>query len=118
MGKDLLLSLQITGLGMGLVFAAIILLSWMMSLLTRFVKDKPEESDASPVASASPETAPIMEKDYKAQAAAVAVALALAETRHAKPIEPPTALVSAWQLGMRSRQLYQKGNPSPVRHAR
>jgi len=118
MSQNLILSLQITALGMGLVFAAIILLSWMMSLLTRFVKDKAEESESAPDESDSATVAPVMGKDYKAQAAAVAVALALAETMHAKPIEPSTALVSAWQLGMRTRQLYQKGNPSPVRHAR
>ena len=34
MNEPLLLSLQITALGMGLVFAAIILLSLMMSMLT------------------------------------------------------------------------------------
>ena len=77
MTQNLLLSLEITALGMGLVFAAIILLSWMMSLLTRFVKDKPEEPDASLVelTSAGSDTAgaaPGMGKEQKAQAAAVA----------------------------------------------
>ncbi len=119
MGQNLLLSLQITALGMGIVFAAIILLSWMMSLLTRFVKDKAEEPETAPVASDSPVAAPVMGKDYKAQAAAVAVALALAEKVQAQPIsEPPTALVSAWQLGMRTRQLYQKGTSSPARRTK
>ncbi len=48
----------------------------------------------------------------KARAAAIAVAVALAEQglSTARPLPaPPTALVSAWQLGMRTRQMYQKG---------
>jgi hypothetical protein len=48
----------------------------------------------------------------KARAAAIAVAIALAEQglSTARPLAaPPTALVSAWQLGMRTRQMYQKG---------
>lgn len=116
MSENLLLSLQITALGMGLVFAAIILLSLMMSLLTRLVADKESASD-------SPEAAPVPltphpasngrgegRKEYKAQAAALAVAMALAEQKQEPPSkEPPTALVSPWQMGMRTRQMYEKG---------
>jgi Na+-transporting methylmalonyl-CoA/oxaloacetate decarboxylase gamma subunit len=100
-----LLALQITALGMGLVFGAIILLWGMMSLLTAITADKDASSPAGP--------APVMESELKAQAAAVAVAIALAEqqTSLAHPLsDPPTAFVSAWQLGMRTRQMYQKGD--------
>jgi hypothetical protein len=51
----------------------------------------------------------------KAKAAAVAVAVALADGQASLAhlfAEPPTSLVSAWQLGMRTRQLYEK--PTPV----
>ena len=116
MSSNLLISLQITALGMGLVFAAIILLSVMMSLLTRFAAGKADSSDDSPVApsngtsSDSPEADPVMEMDHKAQAAAIAVAMALAELRQTQPFhEPPTASVSPWQMGMRTRQMYEKG---------
>jgi hypothetical protein len=51
-----------------------------------------------------------MSSDIQAQVAAVAVALALAEQQTGQPT-PPTAIVSAWQLGMRTRQLSQKGVP-------
>ena len=109
MSENLLLSLQITALGMGIVFGAIILLSLMMSLLTRLTADK-EETPSHATGSDPAETAPVMEKSFKAQAAAVAVSLALAERKQMPPmIEPPTALVSAWQLGMRTRQMYEKG---------
>ncbi len=104
---NLLLSLQITALGMGLVFGAILLLWLMMVLLTRFTADKEEpDSDSSM-------PAPVSETGFKLQAAAIAVATALAEqelsSAHPLP-EPPTAIVSAWQLGMRTSQRSEKGN--------
>lgn len=114
MNENLLLSLQITALGMGLVFAAIILLSLMMSLLTRLVVDPSSslsetESDSAKVVPVLPVSA-TADDENKARAAAIAVAMALAEQRQAPPtIEPATALVSAWQLGMRTRQMYEKG---------
>ena len=110
--NNLLLSLIITVIGMGLVFAVLILIWWMMALLTRFTAEK--EVPASGTVSVAPE------KDEKAQAAALAVAIAMAEHQlsQAHPLQdPPTAIVSAWQLGMRSRQLSQKGT-SIVRNPR
>ena len=103
---DLLLSLQITALGVGLVFGAILLLWLMMVLLTLFTAEKEVVSD-------SLEHAADSEIGFKLQAVALAVALALAEqgqsTAHPLP-DPPTAIVSAWQLGMRTNQRSQKGN--------
>ena len=112
--SNILIALQITALGMGLVFAAIILLWWMMAGLTSLMAEKDASSSLSVNESSSAETAPVIESDIKARAAAVAVAMALAEqqTSHAHPLStPPTALVSAWQLGMRTRQLAEKGTP-------
>ena len=103
---DLILSLQITALGMGLVFGAILLLWLMMVLLTLFTSEKESASDLS-------EAASVPETGFKLQAVALAVAIALAEKGQstARPLpEPPTALVSAWQLGMRMSQRSQKGN--------
>ena len=105
--SNMLIALQITALGMGLVFAAIVLLWWMMALLTAIAVDvKPASDSANP--------ALLMNDDAKARAAAIAVAMALAEHKES-PVHPlsipPTAIVSAWQLGMRSRQLSQKGTP-------
>jgi len=110
--NDFLLSLQITALGMGLVFGAILLLWLMMVLLTLFTADKERLPDEVP-ASDSPKVASVPEIGFKLQAVALAVAIALAEqgqsTAHPLP-EPPTALVSAWQLGMRTSQRSEKGN--------
>jgi Na+-transporting methylmalonyl-CoA/oxaloacetate decarboxylase gamma subunit len=109
---DLTLSLQITALGMGLVFGAIILLWLMMVLLTFFTADKKTQSDEA-LDPAAPSADSVSNTGYKLQAAAIAVAIALAEqgqsTAHPLP-EPPTAIVSAWQLGMRTSQRAQKGN--------
>jgi sodium pump decarboxylase gamma subunit len=107
---DLTLSLQITVLGMGLVFGAIILLWVMMILLTTLTAEKNAPAEEEP---AAPEPDSVSPSGFKAQAAAIAVAIALAEQGQstARPLsQPPTALVSAWQLGMRTNQRSQKGN--------
>jgi Na+-transporting methylmalonyl-CoA/oxaloacetate decarboxylase gamma subunit len=103
-------ALWITLLGMGLTFAAIVLFWGMMSLIAVFpVKEEKEEEEETvqDVALHHEET------DQKAKAAAVAVALALAEQEQQQtayfPL-PVTAFLSAWQLGMRTRQMTQKGN--------
>jgi sodium pump decarboxylase gamma subunit len=120
--NNMLLALQITALGMGLVFAAIILLWWMMSLLTSITADRDVASPPNATVSDSAESVPAMDDNLKAQAAAIAVAIALSEQHISIEmssahlfLEPPTAIVSAWQLGMRTRHLYQKG---PIRRLR
>ncbi|MBI5952578.1 MAG: OadG family protein [Chloroflexi bacterium] len=110
MPTELTLSLEITALGMGLVFGAIILLWVMMLLLTSLTADKNPRLEET---AAAPEADSVSESGFKAQAAAIAVALALAEQGQstARPLSaPPTALVSAWQLGMRTSQRAQKGS--------
>ena len=109
MNTNILLALQITGIGMGLVFGAIIVLWLMMILLTTLTADKKSTSDSA-------ETDSVASHTILAQAAAIGVAMALAEQRlsSAHPLPtPPTAIVSAWQLGMRTRQMSQKGNRLP-----
>ncbi|MGD8406402.1 MAG: OadG family protein [Anaerolineales bacterium] len=95
-------SLWITLIGMSLVFGAIILLWGLMSLMTRILA---ERETSLKVQNES--------REKKARVAAAAVAVALAEQAQNRighfPM-PNTALISAWQLGMRTRQMYQKGN--------
>jgi Na+-transporting methylmalonyl-CoA/oxaloacetate decarboxylase gamma subunit len=108
--NNMQIALQITALGMGLVFGAIILLWWIMSLLTRITA----ENETAPVPGESTTvTLPsVVDVDVRARAAAIAVAIALAEQQTAANVlaEPHTTIVSAWQLGMRTRQMYQKGS--------
>jgi Na+-transporting methylmalonyl-CoA/oxaloacetate decarboxylase gamma subunit len=109
--NNMVIALEVTALGMGLVFAAIILLWWMMDLLTFLTADK---AKTSPEQVVSAEPVLPMESDLRATAAAVAVAIALAEQQASLAhtlSEPPTAIVSAWQLGTRTRQLYEKRTP-------
>jgi len=103
--QQIIVSLQITAIGMGLVFGAILLLWGIMNLLVRFARDpiqlekeKQEEAEA-----------------LKMQAAIAAVSVALAELQSTEPHEfplPPTALVSAWQAVTRTRVFNKRG---PVR---
>lgn len=112
--SNIVIALQITALGMGLVFAAIILLWWMMALLTRVMPEKESLPEADDELSHTPNPTSSGRGEILAQVAAVAVALALFEQQasHAHPLStPPTAIVSAWQLGMRTRQLSEKGTP-------
>lgn len=117
--SDMLLALEITALGMGLVFAAILLLWWMIHALTSITARK-ATADKSPSGPDTNIPAPTIDEARKAQAAAVAVVIALAEQQASAMYSlsvPPSAMVSAWQLGMRTRQMYQKGIPTR-RHPR
>ena len=101
MTENLVLALQITLIGMSLVFGAILLLWLLMSVLVRFTAGQaPSQEEA-------------VERDRRRRAAGVAVAMALASREDNQPSVfplPPTALVTAWQavtraynLGRRSR---------------
>ncbi len=101
MGDRLVDALQITGIGMVLVFAGIILLWLAMAILVRLTAEQAQEEEAQ-----------ASETDRKRRAAAAAVAVLLAQeedkTRpHAFPL-PPTAIVTAWQAVQRGRLLSQK----------
>ena len=104
MNPTLITSLWISLLSMGLVFAALILLAGLMSAMTRIFRDRE---------ALAPTSVPsIMGRGEKERAAALAVAVALAEQAQstARPLTPSQpAIVGAWQLGMRTRQMSQKG---------
>jgi Na+-transporting methylmalonyl-CoA/oxaloacetate decarboxylase gamma subunit len=106
MSENLILALQITVLGMGLVFLGIIIIWGVMLALTASTSRKTESTQAIADSTA--------QKELRAKAAAIAVASVIAEQKQAGvsrfPI-PPTALVSAWQLTMRTRQLNHEGRP-------
>ncbi|MBM4425296.1 MAG: sodium pump decarboxylase subunit gamma [Chloroflexi bacterium] len=106
MSSSLALSLQITLVGMSLVFAAIILLWGLMSTLMRLTADRPQSSAAEPAE-------PTDSRELKRRAAVAAVAVALAVSRQSRPPPqsplPPTAHVSPWQSVMRANQLKQRG---------
>ena len=99
-------ALWITGLGMGLVFAALVLLAGLMAVMTRVFRDG---------TALTPDPSPHSGRGEKERAAALAVAVALAEQAQstARPLMPPQpTIIGAWQLGMRTRQMAQKGETS------
>jgi Na+-transporting methylmalonyl-CoA/oxaloacetate decarboxylase gamma subunit len=115
--ETLIVALQITAIGMGLVFAAIILLWIVMAVLVRVTADKvepeqaPETGEQAVEASLQAGAASLIERKRLAAAAAVTVALARqCETSepHEFPL-PPTAVVSAWQTVLRTRMLSKRG---------
>jgi len=106
MAANSLIALQITLIGMSLVFASIILLWIMMAILVRLTTAK-EESITE-----VKEDNMLIETDQKKKVAIAAVVVALAretETElHEFPL-PPTAIVSAWQAVNRSDILKKRG---------
>lgn len=110
MHSDLGLSLQITAMGMGLVFGCILLFWGMMSLLVRLARDRAPEGSL-PAEGHSPGRA--AETDLRArQAAVAAVAVALARARR-KPLRPQllvgTTTLSPWQAAHRRAQSRGRG---------
>jgi Na+-transporting methylmalonyl-CoA/oxaloacetate decarboxylase gamma subunit len=109
MAENLTAALLIMAIGMGVVFASILLLWGVMAALVRLTAD--HAPAAPPV---EPEDTPADLESLRQQAAAAAVAVArqrAAGTIGAQAL-PPTASVSPWQAVMRGRQLRQRG---PVR---
>jgi Na+-transporting methylmalonyl-CoA/oxaloacetate decarboxylase gamma subunit len=108
---DLGIALEITVIGMGLVFGSIILLWGVMSLLMTITTKLEDRAAEQPEAETTPMPTP-NDTELKRRAAIAAVAVALARESDAKPHAfplPPTAMVSAWQSVMRGRQLKQRG---------
>jgi Na+-transporting methylmalonyl-CoA/oxaloacetate decarboxylase gamma subunit len=104
MSENLLIALQITLIGMSLVFGVIIVLWIAMSLLVRITAER-----AQPIEEAAPAEADLATVKRRAAIAAVSVALAhdLTPQLHEFP-EPPTTIVTAWQAVQRSRYLTQR----------
>lgn len=107
---NLSLSLQITLIGMSLVFGVILLLWIIMAVLVRLTPDKEEAAEPATAVAAADQSGADAQRRRRAAAAAVAVAIAHAETPtlHEFP-EPPPVIVSAWQAVQRSRLLSQRG---------
>ncbi len=105
MNDTLLIALQITLIGMSLVFGVIIVLWIVMSVLVRLTTKR-----AQPIEEPAP-AAEIDQTAVKRRAAIAAVAVALANELtpqlHEFP-EPPTSIVSAWQAVQRGRYLTQR----------
>lgn len=111
-------ALLITLIGMGLVFVVIIMLWGLMSLLVRLGAEKADQGEAEEEAENDDTLAEPVEtlSTYdagKPQAAAAAVATALAMAKKQKSLvnpfdRPSTTMVSAWQAAGRANQIKTK----------
>jgi hypothetical protein len=119
MEPNLGVALQLTAIGMALVFGAIVVLWGAMALLVRLTARGEPEAE-TPAEAAPPASGVAVQALPKAGArrarlarlaAAAAVGLALAQrpAPAARAEAPPTATVSAWQAAMRASRLNQRG---------
>ena len=101
-------ALQITLVGMGLVFFGILVLWLMMAMLVRIFTDqhKNPKNEAS-----MPKYADELEKKRLAAAIAAATALEMQNTSILSSSHKERESISAWQAAHRSRQL-NKSRPS------
>lgn len=120
MTPQLLDSLRITAIGMGLVFLAILALWGIMELLVQMTIRRIRSEVETIADESEPEDSPLdlgqpnRSLHLRAAAAAVAVALALesTKTKGASPnlLPAPKEQISAWQSLMRSSQLNQRSS--------
>lgn len=109
MATDVILALQITVLGMFLIFAAMVLL-WTLLTLLVFILPRLNVEPASKAEETQIESE--QEELMRQQAVAVAVSAAFHQRFSAGPGRfplPPTAFVSAWQAVLRSHILNKRG---------
>jgi sodium pump decarboxylase gamma subunit len=104
---NLISALEITLIGMGLVFLAILLLWGVMAGMIRILEERKEPAKRQPSPEEKKTLPDVATETRKMRAAVVAVACTLATSR-LTPREfplPPTAFVSAWQAVARSNML-------------
>ena len=107
MSENLLLALQITAIGMGLVFGAILLLWGVIAALVRL-------TSGSLTPAEKPDPALVVTEQLQRQraaAAAVAVAIQI-KARETEPQEfplPEAGIVTAWQAVRRTGILNKRG---------
>ncbi|MBN2555121.1 MAG: OadG family protein [Anaerolineales bacterium] len=105
--SQLTLALLITAIGMGLVFAALIILALMMQALVALTARPVKRSPVSAVPDPQPtESASLLHK-----AAAISVALALTEAASQGSFSTPTPEpgISAWQSVQRAAYTQRQG---------
>ncbi|PWH19467.1 MAG: hypothetical protein DDG59_03095 [Anaerolineae bacterium] len=105
---ELIVALQITMLGMFLIFLAMALL-WTVLSLAVFVLAKMQKNTPQAETESEPEDELEMMRQH---AVAIAVSTALHQRMSSGPGRfplPPTAIVSAWQAVLRSQILSKRG---------
>lgn len=96
---NLLLALKVSGVGIVVLLAVLAAFAGLVSLMTRFLKDKPEEEEESggeeeETVAAEAEAAP--EAENLGQVAAIAVALARAQSVFTAAAQPSKGEFNSW----------------------
>lgn len=101
MNPDLWLALQITLIGMSVVFGCILLLWLMMALLVRWTSKEQKSNTGDEFQ---------LDRKRRAALAAVAYALATQSSNEPQPFPlPQQTIVSAWQAVTRANHLRRRG---------
>lgn len=114
MSPSISLALQITLVGMALVFVGILVLWAMMALMVRLFADKKEDGRTNSEQAADA----ITDREQKRLAAAVAVASAIGiqNTSISISTHKEREMISAWQAAHRSHQVYRSTSSFPRRN--
>jgi Na+-transporting methylmalonyl-CoA/oxaloacetate decarboxylase gamma subunit len=99
-----LLALKISGVGIFVLLLVLAALALIISLLTRFIKDKPEEGDDEVGEEAAAPVAEVQTNDL-GKIAAIAVAIARAQSEFTFVSESTTSTLSNWGQFHLSRRL-------------
>lgn len=117
MENNLLLALKISGIGIVVLLAALALFTGLVSLMTRFLKDKPEEEESNAEEDVEgidePELASV-EPDLN-RVAVIAVALARAQSVFAAANPPTGSFLNSWGQFHLNRRL---NSSMPTRRTR
>lgn len=94
--QDVLLALKISGVGIVVLLLVLAALAGIISLLTRFIKDAPEEEEStSEEEEKTPSPAPATGTDLS-KIAAIAVAIARAQSEYSAAGESSVSLKNSW----------------------
>ncbi len=112
--NNLVVSLVITVIGMGLVFVAILLLWGLMEIIVQATakaeakEEQQAEAESPALSTAMPEESTSQALKKKATAAAVAVALAFRRTTSSTVTAAPERVLSAWQANALAVRVNQR----------
>jgi len=117
MDNNLLLALKISGIGIVVLLAVLAVFAGLVSLMTRFLKDKPEkeESGGEEDVEGIDEPELVSVEPDLSRVAAIAVALARAQNVFATTTQPAGSLLNAWGQFHLNRRL---NSSMPTRRTR
>lgn len=90
------LALKISGIGIVVLLLMLSLFAGLISLLTKYLKDKPEEEESGTEEELEAEAEPLSEETDLAHVAAIAVAIARAQSAFSSASQTTGSALSSW----------------------